>query len=439
MRIIFFLVFTILVLSSCNNDLTTIGQDLIYNENQIEVKTSFIEQTGTVRLDSFITSSGRYGDAISQMFMGRYEDQMSGTTVTYPCFQLVPSSTPNIAARIKLDSVTFHFKFGNKLWGDTISSPQIQTFDLYRLSELPYLNTEKGEYIYNVAPIAWGDSLGRVSFLPKRANMKEAEFKLENNDFFIDLFEKMKYEDPIFKPSANSAISYFKFLNYFKGLAIKTAEDNNCIIGISMLPDSLFMRFHYHDTDVKQYYDLKLLTQSNAYQYNAIYTQPADPFKSLTNQRIIVPYSENDIAITQGMSGYMIKLILPFPDTKETYKTVVKAEIELKPLVWPFPDIALPSSLYVYSTNTYNEVGNIVYNSTNNPIVGKYVVDSENIDNNRYIFDITDYYQNLVNTAPITGKEPQFLLTLPDMTNSFERVIIKEKPILRVYYASYKD
>ena len=94
MRIIFFLVFTILVLSSCNNDLTTIGQDLIYNENQIEVKTSFIEQTGTVRLDSFITSSGRYGDAISQMFMGRYEDQMSGTTVTYPCFQLVPSSTP---------------------------------------------------------------------------------------------------------------------------------------------------------------------------------------------------------------------------------------------------------------------------------------------------------------------------------------------------------
>ena len=51
----------------------------------------------------------------------------------------------------------------------------------------------------------------------------------------------------------------------------------------------------------------------------------------------------------------------------------------------------------------------------------------------------TDYYQNLVNTAPITGKEPQFLLTLPDMTNSFERVIIKEKPILRVYYASYKD
>ena len=68
MRIIFFLVFTILVLSSCNNDLTTIGQDLIYNENQIEVKTSFIEQTGTVRLDSFITSSGRYGDAIFQKY-----------------------------------------------------------------------------------------------------------------------------------------------------------------------------------------------------------------------------------------------------------------------------------------------------------------------------------------------------------------------------------
>jgi len=47
------------------------------------------------------------------------------------------------------------------------------------------------------------------------------------------VYEKMKYEDPIFKPSANSAISYFKFLNYFKGLAIKTSEDNNCIIDLN--------------------------------------------------------------------------------------------------------------------------------------------------------------------------------------------------------------
>lgn len=438
MRVIYFLLLVILVLFSCNNDLTTIGQDLIYNENQIEVKTSFLEQTGTIKLDSFITSSGRYGDAITKMFMGRYEDQISGTTVTYPCFQLVPSYTPNISSRIKLDSVTFHFKFGNKLWGDTIS-PRVQTFALYRLSELPYLNTEKNEYIYNVAPIPWGDSLGQVSFIPKKANMKEAEFKLENSVFLSDLFEKMKYEDPIFKPSANSTISYFKFLNYFKGLAIKTAEDNNCIIGISMQPDSLFMRFHYHDADVKQYYDLKLLTQNNAYQYNAIYTEPSDIFKSLTDQRKIVPYSENDIAITQGMSGYMIKLILPLPDIRETYKTVVKAEIELKPLTWPFPNIALPSSLYVYSTNSYNETGSVIYNSTNNPVVGKYHIDPENIDNNRYVFDITDYYQSLVNKAPITGKEPQLLLTLSDMTGSFDRVIIKEKPILRVYYASYKD
>ena len=110
MRLIFFLLIATLGLYSCNNDLTTIGQDLINNGNHIEVQTTLLKETGTIKIDSFITSSGRYGSAITEMFMGRYKDQYSGVTTASPCFQIVPVSRPSINFRYLLDSVTFHFK-----------------------------------------------------------------------------------------------------------------------------------------------------------------------------------------------------------------------------------------------------------------------------------------------------------------------------------------
>ncbi len=116
MRLIFFLLIATLGLYSCNNDLTTIGQDLINNGNHIEVQTTLLKETGTIKIDSFITSSGRYGSAITEMFMGRYKDQYSGVTTASPCFQIVPVSRPSINFRYLLDSVTFHFKVGKNIW-----------------------------------------------------------------------------------------------------------------------------------------------------------------------------------------------------------------------------------------------------------------------------------------------------------------------------------
>lgn len=44
MRLIFFLLIATLGLYSCNNDLTTIGQDLINNGNHIEVTNHLAER-----------------------------------------------------------------------------------------------------------------------------------------------------------------------------------------------------------------------------------------------------------------------------------------------------------------------------------------------------------------------------------------------------------
>ena len=89
MRLIFFLLIATLGLYSCNNDLTTIGQDLINNGNHIEVQTTLLKETGTIKIDSFITSSGRYGSAITEMFMGipLFSDRSGFPTVyQFPVF-----------------------------------------------------------------------------------------------------------------------------------------------------------------------------------------------------------------------------------------------------------------------------------------------------------------------------------------------------------------
>ena len=114
-----------------------------------------------------------------------------------------------------------------------------------------------------------------------------------------------------------------------------------------------------------------------------------------------------------------------------------KAEIEIKPRVWASPEIAYPSTISVYYTNKINEIKGVAYNSTNNPITGKYVK-TENNEEDRYIFDITDYYQTISRYSDSKDVR-QLLLTIPNLTSSFNRMIIKDVPVLRVYYASYKD
>ena len=73
--------------------------------------------------------------------------------------------------------------------------------------------------------------------------MNQVYFKLEKDTLTEGMFARMQNDDPIFRPNSNSEISYYKFINYFKGLAIQSGKDNNCLLSLEMIPDSLYMRF----------------------------------------------------------------------------------------------------------------------------------------------------------------------------------------------------
>lgn len=441
MRLSLFLIFALVFLYACNNNITTIGQGIIDNSNYIEQQSTQLTKTGTVKIDSFITSSAYSSTTINTLLMGKYSDRYSGTTLAIPCFQIIPTSRLSVDRSFILDSVTFHFRFGGKMWGDTLT-PQLQRYYLYQLAQLPTLNSDDDYYFYNTQPVKTGKLLSTTSFLPLTSNMDKAYFRVDQA-FGEEMFRKMQYDDEIFRPSPTHYIPYFDFLQYFKGLAIVPDEGNNCLMNIQAQSDSLFLRFHYHQAETDYAIDIRL--GQREYQYNYIHNDPPKEYETLTNQKAEVPFSKNQVALIQGLSGYMFKIILPTPPTMPPYTTVIKAEIEFEPLVFGTPVIAMPQTTLVYETNRLNEIKSSAYNtlptmtSAGSAVQGVYYEDPILPSNNRYRFDITGYYQRLSELPPQIEEDNQILISVPNLSTSFDRIVVDGIPTLNVYYAVYNN
>ncbi len=137
----------------------------------------------------------------------------------------------------------------------------------------------------------------------------------------------------------------------------------------------------------------------------------------------------------------MIKLTLPAPPLNRPYTTIIKAELSIKSKTFVDNIINNPQQVFVYQTNKINEVKGFLLNNPNNSntsIIGKYTQYDANRDNDRYVFDMTGYFQYLSATPPLQEKN-EILLSIPYWTSSFDRLIIDELPLLKIYYAIYKE
>ena len=427
LRIIAFISGLICLVCACNNDLATIGQEMINNNNYIGEESITISNTATIKADSFITSCGLHpSEYITQLVMGKYEDEYSGTTVATPCFQVAPSTVLTLPNNAVLDSMTLNFTYAGNLWGDTLYNVKLQKFDLY-----------------NTQPINKGKLLASTEFYPFRSNLAKAHFKIDQ-EVGEDLFERMMYrrnkEDDIYDSGTTGNFSYYNFLQYFKGLAIVAHPDNNCLMTIHALSDSLYMQFHYSVNGTSS--TLRFPLTQKEYQYNQIINTPTTTFQSLTDQEQEVTFEEAKVAFTQGLCGYMTKLTLPEAPRYDKYMTIIKAQLEIKPDFMYNNPIAPPNTINVYTTNDLNEFTGLLYNNSKSTVTGVLVKNDQNTDDTRYIFDMTEYYQNL-SAAPPTNQGQQILLSVPNdgyssKGISFDQMVILEAPILRVYYAKYK-
>ncbi len=437
MRKFIYLISAIATLWSCANELETIAEDFIGNGSSIELYEYRIDKTSTIKIDSFATSTGSNTVSLSEIFVGRYMDPLyGGETVVTPTFAIAPMFAPVIEEDATLDSVTFKFGYTGNLWGDTISLRQ-QELTLYEISELPtYDEKDDNGIMYNNKPIPpFKRELAKTYFLPNKQGLKDAYFKIDKNDkYFTKLFNRMKFNDNLFYDLP------WSFIEEFKGLAITAGANNDVIFGIKAGVDSLYMCFHYHFGEMlESTFNIPLSTPLLQY-FNATNT-PTKVFESLKTQRDEVSFETASFSLIQGLSGYMVKMELPAPPPQDQFSTLVKAELEINPLVFYNSSIAMPQAIAVYKSNAENEVLGAL-TQMSGEVIGKLELNQENLDASRYIIDLTEFYDKLSNSPNFPEDSDQFthiIISVNSMAQTFDRVIIEELPTLRLYYAHYNN
>lgn len=432
------------IVHACTNDLTTIGQEIIGNSDSYIGEESFrVTRTATIKADSFTTSSGYTNSYIDKLVMGRYYDSHSNLTVAIPCFQIAPQYVPDLKSNAILDSVTFNFTYAGNMWGDTLYGDyKRQKYYLYQLKELPELNYDDQFFFYNTKKVDTASIIGTTTFYPLVGNMADAYFKIDKSIGDV-LFQKMidreDQDNDIYNPQVSDNIPYYNFLHYFKGLAIVADENNDCMMTIHALSDSLYLEFHYTIGGEEQ--SLKFPLAQRELQYNRIINNPPPALTILEDPEEEVLF-DTVRSFTQGMCGYMVKFTLPEAPGFDQYTTIIKAQLEIKPEFMRNNPIAPPPFIWVYTTNDRNELTGSLFNNSNSQVAGVLVEDEIDSDNTRYIFDMTEYYQRMSDSPP-TAERQQVLLSVPNdgfssTGISFDQMVVREIPTLKVQYAKYK-
>ena len=117
------------------------------------------------------------------------------------------------------------------------------------------------------------------------------------------------------------------------------------------------------------------------------------------------------------------------------YSTLLKVQLEVRVEYFFKNAISYPSQLYLYRINDKNDLLGQLQNGSSSSVTG--VPEDMGGENERYyIFDLTEYYQNLIDE--VNTVQQDVAIVLPGTTSSYDYVIVKEEPIVRFYYAKYK-
>ena len=424
---------------------------MIPAEGYVEVVSQDIEESYIIRLDSFPTSVNVLSSYLStsQLTLGKIEDNTTGTTIATPYFQIIGNgfdSRLNFDDNYTYDSLTLKiatdYKTLSLLAGDTTS---LQTFYLHRLKDYPRMDYDD-PCIYDNSKLDYEENaLGRLQLRFEKNYLETSDlyFKLDDN-LGRELFHLMQGRDSMF-------IYPLDFIRYFNGLVIIPDKDNSALLPIDAT--SLALKCHYHlgTSD----YSFSLPAAGGYYAFTNITHTPSEILQGIS---WFTPksFNETQMGVIQGLDGYMLKLQLPYLPPKESFKTIIKAEIELTPRLVNYENIPEPTKSYiqVFTLDKYSKLTGALSDYSGNPVYGYLQTNTFYPDQRRYVIDITDYYISMVNNG--NNIDPQLNLAIglqgtprqigvaeiPTMVGSvatsFDRLIIDDIPVLKIYYAKYK-
>jgi hypothetical protein len=212
------------------------------------------------------------------------------------------------------------------------------------------------------------------------------------------MFQKIRDKDAAFQDTDS-------WLNYFKGITVKTnANDNGAVYSFNT-DSGTVMRLHYHTTwPYFEKHSIDFYITRKEYQFNQLLiNRTGTPLeKKNDGQEEYFPDETHPYAFSQSGTGVMLKVKFPsLQDVKTLGKTIklLQAILVLKPVEGSFEQYTFPlcSSLYMAQTNATNIIGDQMTDVTGQNALSAFpYIDDVYRLNTNYSFDITHYISYLL-------------------------------------------
>ena len=381
----------LLLLAACNKQEVEYLQTLPASENPGLVQTDTFAGNFTVyRPDSFVTSSKTAG------LLGYHNDAVFGKITATPYLRpALPATGPELTNNPVYDSLVLILRLNKSWYGDT-SAPI--TVGAYRVTQ--DIKNETNVF-YNTQSFASSPTaLGSTSIKLRPTAGDSLRIKL-SDAFGSEIFQ-------YYKTNNTTVTDATAFQDYFKGIALKTSGTTNAVYGFNTTTYS--MRLYYH-IDVSRREDkyIDFTPGDNAYQfYNLQADRNGSSLQALVGAKEVNAASLGNKFMIQEMTG--VRTRIAFAGIKElpkqaSFVKLLKAELEVKPVGGITSMYPIPQQMHLYlRTGDGTENGPQTYSDGQTTQTGSLYIDAVYGKDTRYVYDVTSYVTNEINTNTYTSQ-----------------------------------
>jgi hypothetical protein len=429
-----------IVIVSCDSDVDTgsfaVGSDYLQINNNVILVDTMTVDVSTIQIDSLVTSSQ------NRIAVGSYDDPLFGKVQANSYFQLSGSTyTVNVSSsdteggNYVFDSIRMVMKLDKYYYGDTT---QVHSFTVHRLQQKVKTSLEDNTF-HNDSDLAYDtESLGSVSFKPK-PNSQDSVNVVLSNEFGNALFQKLKSKE---------ITNTDEFVDYFKGLVIKSSTSNSSnVIGFNLSSElrlyyskylsesdsSLLITFGIYDV-VKQFNNFSLDKKGTL-------------IENLPNSKSkLASVNTSNMGFVQSGTGIACRV--DFPNIKQLKRlydngAIVDAQFTIKPVNGTYSSkYPLPDSLEVYVCDNLNRIKRRLTSTSGSSL---YAVLSNKTDefneNTGYSLSLTSFLQSEL--VKLSDDKSSLIFVLPSLSKGVNRLVLadqksKENKLqLKIYYISY--
>lgn len=437
---LFIVLFFGILFISCDSDVDAgefvVGSDNLSVTNKVILIDTATVEVSTINFDSLKTSGQ------SRILLGNYDDPIFGKVKSDSYFQLTSSaynlqttSSDTEGANYVFDSIRMVLVPDKYYYSDTT---KVQSISIHRLLQKVKPNTEDDSFYNNSSLNYDAASIGTASFKPM-PNRQDTVFVKMDAVFGDALFQKLKKRE---------ITTEDEFIEYFKGLVIRSVSENSsCMMGFKTTGSlQLFYSKKVSESGTSLLKEFTIDDVSK--QFNRIsLDRTGTILKDLpgTTERLSSDLTENKSFI---QSGTGLACRIDFPNIKElkyiTEKgTIVDAKLIIRPVNNTYSKTyPLADSLSIYVADKLNRIKGTLNSASGYPIYAVLNKAEDEFDENiGYSIPLgTFLYNEMIKQS---DSKSALILTIPNIFNGVNRLVLGNqknagnKIQLKIYYISY--